>query len=98
MIGSVSPAMHKYIWKPGFWVVWHKFKALFMEKPYSMYELKIVRDYRDSRVTKEELDKCSTCDMCAVVNDGLSDVSREQLKGKTGEEIVDADIAKQMIE
>ena len=62
-----------------------------------MYELKIVRDYRDSRVTKEELDKCSTCDMCAVVNDGLSDVSREQLKGKTGEEIVDADIAKQMI-
>lgn len=97
MIGSVSPAMHKYIWKPGFWVVWHKFKALFMEKPYSMYELKIVRDYRDSRVTKEELDKCSTCDMCAVVNDGLSDVSREQLKGKTGEEIVDADIAKQMI-
>ena len=55
MIGSVSPAMHKYIWKPGFWVVWHKFKALFMEKPYSMYELKIVRDYRDSRVTKEEL-------------------------------------------
>ena len=46
--------------------------------------------------TKEELDKCSTCDMCATINDGLSDASREQLKGKSGEEIVDADIAKQM--
>lgn len=29
MIGSVSPAMHKYIWIPGVWVVWHKFKSLF---------------------------------------------------------------------
>ena len=96
MIGSVSPAMHKYIWKPGFWVVWHKFKALFMKKPYSMYELKIVRDYRDGKVTKAELDKCSTCDLCAVVNDGLSERSKEQLVGKTGEEIVDADIAEQM--
>ena len=25
MIGSVSPAMHKYIWVPGWWVVKHKF-------------------------------------------------------------------------
>ena len=70
MIGSVSPAMHKYIWVPGFWVVWHKFKSLFMKKPYSMYEQKIVRDYRDGKVTKAELDKCSTCDMCAKVKDG----------------------------
>lgn len=61
-----------------------------------MYENKIVRDYRDGKVTKEELDKCSTCDMCATINDGLSDASREQLKDKSGEEIVDADIAKQM--
>ena len=96
MIGSVSPAMNKYIWIPGFWVAWHKFKALFTKKPYSMYENKIVRDYRDGKVTKEELDKCSTCDLCASVNDGLSDASREQLKDKTGEEIVDADIAAQM--
>jgi hypothetical protein len=96
MIGSVSPAMHKYIWKPGFWVLKHKFKALFSKHPYSMYENKIVRDYRDGKVTKEELDKCSTCDMCATINDGLSDASREQLKDKSGEEIVDADIAKQM--
>ena len=61
-----------------------------------MYELKICRDYRDGTVTKEELDKCSTCDMCAVVNNGLSAASQEQLKGRTGEEIVDADIAAQM--
>jgi hypothetical protein len=76
--------------------VWHKFKALFTKKPYSMFENKIVRDYRDGKVTKEELDKCSTCDLCASVNDGLSEVSRAQLKDKTGEEIVDADIAAQM--
>ena len=55
MIGSVSPAMHKYIWVPAAWVIWHKCKALFMKKPYSMYENKIVRDYRDGKVTKEQL-------------------------------------------
>ena len=64
MIGSVSPAMHKYIWVPGIWVAWHKCKALFMSKPYSMFENRIVRDYRDGRVTKEELDRCSTCEGC----------------------------------
>lgn len=96
MIGSVSPAMHKYIWKPAFWVVWHKFKALFSKHPYSMYENKIVRDLRDGIVTKEELDQCSTCDLCAAVTDGLSEASRQQLVGKSGEEIVDADIAQQM--
>lgn len=64
--------------------------------PYSMYELKICRDYRDGKVTKEDLDKCSTCDMNCVINNGLSEASKEQLKHKTGEEIVDADIAQQM--
>lgn len=63
MIGSVSPAMNKYIWIPGMWVVWHKLKALFTAKPYSMYENKVVRDYRDGKVTKEELDRCSTCSL-----------------------------------
>ncbi len=62
MIGSVSPAMHKYIWTPGIWVLWHKAKALFLKKPYSMEELKIVRDFRQGKVTKEELDRCSTCE------------------------------------
>jgi hypothetical protein len=34
--------------------------------------------------------------MCAVVNNGLSEASKEQLKIRSGEEIVDADIAAQM--
>ncbi len=62
MIGSVSPAMHKYIWIPAVWVLRHRIKAIFTKKPYSMYENRIVRDLRDGKVTKEELDKCSTCE------------------------------------
>ena len=61
-----------------------------------MFENKIVRDYRDGKVSKEELDKCSTCDMNCVINDGLSEASREQLKNKTGEEIVEEDLKSQM--
>ena len=96
MIGSVSPAMHKYIWVPAAWVIKHKFLHFFKEKKYSMYELPAVRDYRDGKVTKEELDSLSTCDMNAVINNGLSEASKNELKNKTGEEIVDADIARQM--
>ena len=96
MIGSVSPAMHKYIWKPAWWVIRHKFLRFFKKDKYSMFENKIVRDFKDGKVTKEELDKCSTCDMNCVAHDGLSEKSKEQLKNKTGEEIVDADIAKQL--
>lgn len=96
MIGSVSPAMKKYIWKPGFWVLKHKFLRYFKEKKYSMFENRIVCDYKDGKVTKDELDQCSTCDMHAVINDGLSPMSKEQLKNKSGEEIVDADISSQM--
>ena len=96
MIGSVSPAMHKYIWIPAWWVVKHKFKALFSKHPYSMYENKVVCDYRDGKISKEQLDKLSTCDMNAIVNNGLSEASLEQLKTKSGEEIVDADIIAQM--
>ena len=66
MIGSVSPAMHKYIWIPSVWVAWHKIKMVFAEKPYSMYENKVVRDYRDGKVSKEELDRCSTCENCVA--------------------------------
>ena len=97
MIGSVSPAMHKYIWKPSWWVFTHKVKSVFGGK-YSMYENKICREYRDGKVTKDELDNCSTCDKNCVVNNGLSEASKAQLVGKTGEEIVDADIANQMKE
>ncbi len=96
MIGSVSPAMHKYIWVPAMWVVKHKFFRFFKDKKYSMYELPIVRDYRDGKVTKAELDALSTCDMTADVNDGLSEKSKKALVGTSGEEIVDADIAKQL--
>ena len=78
MIGSVSPAMHKYIWVPVFWVLRHKLKFWTKQK-YSMYENKIVRDYRDGKVSKEELDACSTCDLHAMANDGLSQKSREKL-------------------
>ena len=95
MIGSVSPAMRKYIWKPAFWVVRHKLK-FWTKKKYSMWENRICRDLRDGRVTKEELDRCSTCDLCAVASDGLSDSSRQQLQGRTGEQIVDEDISRQL--
>ena len=76
MIGSVSPAMHKYIWKPGWWVLTHKAKSLFSKRPYDMHELPVVRDYEEGRVTKEELDALSTCDAGAPANDGLSAASR----------------------
>ena len=62
MIGSVSPAMHKYIWVPGFWVIKHKIKAIFVKEPYSIYENKICIRYANGQVSKEELDKCSTCE------------------------------------
>ncbi|MDO4469108.1 MAG: radical SAM protein [Bacillota bacterium] len=62
MIGSVSPAMHKYIWKPAIWIVKHKMQ-FWKHKKYSMYENKIVSDYKNGIVTKDELDRCSTCDL-----------------------------------
>lgn len=94
MIGSVSPAMHKYIWKPAWWVIKHKVKNMLGIK-YSMYENGIVCDYRDGKVTKEELDRCSTCDMDSIIDNGLSDESKAYLVGRTGEAIVKDDIAKQ---
>lgn len=60
MIGSVSPAMHKYFLRPAAWVLWHKIKP---GKKYSMYEIPAVRDLRDGKVTKEQLDACSTCEV-----------------------------------
>ena len=96
MVGSVSPTMHKHIWIPAWWVVKHKFKTLFNKHPYFMYENKIICDYRYGKISKEQLDKLSTCDMNAIINNGLSKASLEQLKTKSGEEIVNADIAQQM--
>lgn len=96
MIGSVSPAMHKYIWKPAWWVVRHKFLRFGKKKKYSMYEIPTVRDFRDGKITKEELDACSTCDFTACASNGLSKASLEQLKNKSGEEIVAEDLERQM--
>ena len=73
MIGSVSPAMHKYIWVPAAWVVKHKFFRYFKDKKYSMYENKICRDFRDGKVTKEELDKLSTCEFNSKKTDIISE-------------------------
>ena len=91
MIGSVSPAMHKYIWRVIPWVISHKAKSLIGIK-YSMYEHEICCKYRDGKVSKKELDKCSTYDMDALINNGLSEDSKEALKGKRGEDIVNADV------
>lgn len=97
MIGSASPAMKKYIFKPALWVTKHKFLNIFKDKRYSMYENKIVRDYRDGRVKKEEIDAKSTCDMNTVINDGLSIASKAMLKDRRGEDIVNEDISQQFI-
>ena len=94
MIGSVAPAMRKYIWRVIPWVIWHKAKSL-LGMNYSMYEQDICCKYRDGKVSKEDLDKCSTCDLNAVINNGLSKNSKEALKGKRGEDIVNADVAGQ---
>lgn len=64
MIGSVSPAMHKYIWKPAWWVFKHKFLYFWKKQKYNMYENAAVRAYRDGSITKEELDRLSTCEGC----------------------------------
>ena len=89
MIGSVSPAMHKYIWKPAAWVLVHKAKALFSNHPYDMHELSIVRNFEDGKVTKEQLDALSTCDMAATVNDGLSAASRADAHVYQTSEVID---------
>lgn len=89
MIGSVSPAMHKYIWKPAAWVLVHKAKALFSNHPYDMHELSIVRNFEDGKVTKEQLDALSTCDMAATVNDGLSAASKADAHVYQTSEVID---------
>ena len=61
-----------------------------------MYENRICRLYRDGKVTKEQLDACSTCDLNAAARSGLSEESLRQLSGRSGESIVREDIARQM--
>ena len=73
MIGSVSPAMRKYIWVPAWWVIKHKFLFFWKKKKYSMYENPIVGKYRDGRISKEELDLYSTCETCKNKNGKQND-------------------------
>ncbi len=97
MIGSVSPAMYKYIWIPTLWVMKHKFFWYFNEKKYSMYENKIVRDYRDGKVSKEELDRKSTCD-CGIdyIANNLISKASIVLKSTASEEIVSREFVEQV--
>lgn len=95
MIGSVSPAMKKYIIIPAFWVIKHKFLRFFKKKKYSMYENKIVRDYKQGKITKEDLDRLSTCDYSCVSENGLSKTSNDLLKEKSGEDFVKEDLERQ---
>lgn len=60
-----------------------------------MYELKVCATTATAG-DGEELDRCSTADLNCVVNNGLSAASQEQLRHKSGEEIVDADLASQL--
>ena len=77
MIGSASPAMHKYFLVPFFWVIHHKFLRFFKKKKYSMFENKIVKEYYEGKIKKEDLDKLSTCDFSCSVDDGLNPSYKE---------------------
>ncbi len=46
MIGSASPAMHKYIWVPGWWVVKHK---IFKGGKYSLSENKFIKEAKKDK-------------------------------------------------
>ena len=54
MIGSVSPAMHKYIWKPATWVLVHKFKALFTKHDGAIFSSSCVDIRGEDRKRLEE--------------------------------------------
>ena len=77
-------------------MIHHKFLRFWKKKKYSMYEIPAVRDFRDGKITKEELDACSTCDLSsACINNGLSSASEELLKNKAGEDFVAEDMRRQ---
>ena len=96
MIGSVSPAMRKYINVPLLWVLKHKLK-FWTNNKYSMYENRICRDLKNGIITKKELDKLSTYDSNGQINDGLSEISRLMLREKSGIEIVNNELKNQGI-
>lgn len=71
MIGSVSPAMKKYIHKPAAWVIKHKFLNAFKDQKYSMYEIPVVKDYHLGKIDKATLDSRSTYAPAVEAADGL---------------------------
>ena len=71
MIGSVSPAMKKYIHKPAAWVIKHKFLNSMKDKKYSMYENPVVWDYHLGRIDKATLDSRSTYAPAVEAANGL---------------------------
>jgi len=48
-----------------------------------------VREYEDGKVSKEQLDSLSTCDMTATVNDGLSTASKADAHVFQTSEVID---------
>ena len=50
----------------------------------------------DTKVSKEALDQCSTCDLAGQMDNGLSQKSNEALKDRSGEDIVAQDLEEQM--
>jgi len=55
MIGSVSTATKKYIWKPGFWVAKHKFLRYFKNKQYFLIEIKLSVIIKMEKLQKKNL-------------------------------------------
>ena len=53
MIGSVSPAMHKHIWRPALWVLDHRLKGL-LNKPYSIFENSFCSSHCERKIIKDE--------------------------------------------
>jgi hypothetical protein len=74
MIGSASPAILKYLWVPALWIARHKIK-FWTNKKYSMYENKIARDFKNGNISKDELDRRSTCDLSSRASGELRRIS-----------------------
>ena len=48
MIGSVSPAMHKYIWVPTLWVIKHKFLRFWKKDKEQSYGCLVLHQTKNS--------------------------------------------------
>ena len=55
MIGSASPAMHKYIWIPAWWVVKHK---LFKGNKYSLSENSYIKKVKGKDDDSKDKESC----------------------------------------